>query len=391
MKKKSLIFSSILGIALNIMNIPLVSSKSYTAMSCNINYLPNSLAPIVSKVMPSVVTITALGVHNVESTKIIPQLREFFNDDACSKDGFLWKDSPFCESKSENVPFISLGTGVIINARKGYVVTNNHVINNTNKIRVQLSNGHQSDAKLIGKDQEIDLAVLQIKDVNNLTEIKFSDSDKIHVGDYSIAIGNPYGLRNSVTAGIISALGRSNHQKYGNYIQTDTPLTIGNSGGPLININGELIGINTSIYGISSGPNMVASLGVGFAIPANMVNKLTSQIIQYGSIKRGLLGIIGQELNPDLVKDLNINIPSGFLIKKVMPKSSAAISGIKSGDIIISLNGKPIYTYNYFKGEIATLRVGTKVSLGLLRNRKKINVIVLLEAKLPNQKTTLVR
>ncbi|WWO99970.1 MAG: trypsin-like peptidase domain-containing protein [Candidatus Dasytiphilus stammeri] len=380
--KKYLIFSAML-IGLFLTKIPCIIAKN--SINYSVNYVP-SLAPIVNKVMPTVVTITAKGSCTSHFTQIKSEFRDFFNDEICD---FTGKDFPFCENKSKKNYFTSLGTGVIINARKGYVITNYHVINHTHNIIAQLNDGRRYHAKMIGKDEFIDLAVLQLQKFQNLTEIKFADSDKIRVGDYSIAIGNAHGLGQTVTSGIISALGITgipevNYDEIpsGIYLQTDTPITTGNSGGPLINLDGELMGINTAKFsGVLSDPLQVSkTAAVSLVIPANIAKKLANEIIQFGDIKRGNLGIIGTELNSsDLVKVLKKPLHHGILIKRVMPKSSAAISKMKSGDIIIALNGKAVSSYNFLKYKLATLPVGTKLVISLWRDGKIINVKVILQ------------
>lgn len=291
--------------------------------------------------------------------------------------------SPMCQggqggkggvpSKQE---FRSLGSGVIIDAAKGYVVTNNHVVDNATKINVKLSDGRSYEAKVIGKDPRTDIALLQLKDFKNLTAIKMADSDQLRVGDYTVAIGNPYGLGETVTSGIVSALGRSglNVENYENFIQTDAAINRGNSGGALINLNGELIGINTAILAPDGG-----NIGIGFAIPSNMVKNLTSQMVEFGQVKRGELGIMGTELNSELAKAMNVDAQKGAFISQVVPKSAAAKAGIKAGDVIVSMNGKAINSFAGFRAEIGTLPVGSKMTLGLLRDGKPVSVEVTLE------------
>jgi serine protease Do len=272
--------------------------------------------------------------------------------------------------------FRSLGSGVIIDAVKGYVVTNNHVVDNANKINVKLSDGRSYQAKVIGKDPRTDIALLQLKDAKNLTAIKIADSDQLRVGDYTAAIGNPYGLGETVTSGIVSALGRSglNVENYENFIQTDAAINRGNSGGALINLNGELIGINTAILAPDGG-----NIGIGFAIPSNMVKNLISQMVEFGQVKRGELGIMGTELNSELAKAMKVDAQKGAFISQVIPKSAAAKAGIKAGDVIISMNGKAINSFAGFRAEIGTLPVGSKMTLGLLRDGKPLNVEATLE------------
>lgn len=342
---------------------------------------------MLEKVMPSVVSINVEGsalVSNAGAGGVPPQFQQFFGDDSpFCQDGSPFQGSPMCQggpgSKGgapNKQDFRALGSGVIIDAAKGYVVTNNHVVDNATKINVKLSDGRSFDAKVIGKDPRTDIALLQLKDAKNLTAIKIADSDQLRVGDYTVAIGNPYGLGETVTSGIVSALGRSglNVENYENFIQTDAAINRGNSGGALINLNGELIGINTAILAPDGG-----NIGIGFAIPSNMVKNLTSQMVEFGQVKRGELGIMGTELNSELAKAMNVDAQKGAFISQVLPKSAAAKAGIKAGDVIVSMNGKAINSFAGFRAEIGTLPVGSKMTLGLLREGKPVNVDVTLE------------
>ncbi len=221
-------------------------------------------------------------------------------------------------------------------------MTNNHVVDNATTIKVQLSDGRRFDAKVVGKDPRSDIALIQIQEPKNLTAIKLADSDALRVGDYTVAIGNPFGLGETVTSGIVSALGRSglNVENYENFIQTDAAINRGNSGGALVNLNGELIGINTAILAPDGG-----NIGIGFAIPSNMVKNLTEQMVKYGQVKRGELGIMGTELNSELAKAMKVDAQRGAFVSQVMPGSAAAKAGIKAGDVITSLNGKAISSF----------------------------------------------
>ncbi|CNJ94474.1 serine endoprotease DegP [Yersinia aldovae] len=386
MKKTTLVLSALalsIGFALG----PVSSAVAAETASSSSQQLP-SLAPMLEKVMPSVVSINVEGSTQVSNAgaagRMPPQFQQFFGDDSpFCQDGSPFQGSPMCQggqggqggqpSKQE---FRSLGSGVIIDAAKGYVVTNNHVVDNATKINVKLSDGRSYEAKVIGKDPRTDIALLQLKDAKNLTAIKIADSDQLRVGDYTVAIGNPYGLGETVTSGIVSALGRSglNVENYENFIQTDAAINRGNSGGALINLNGELIGINTAILAPDGG-----NIGIGFAIPSNMVKNLTSQMVEFGQVKRGELGIMGTELNSELAKAMKVDAQKGAFISQVIPKSAAAKAGIKAGDVIVSMNGKAINSFAGFRAEIGTLPVGSKMTLGLLRDGKPINVEVTLE------------
>lgn len=328
--------------------------------------------------MPSVVSINVEGSTTVNTPRMPRNFQQFFGDDSpFCQDGSPFQNSPFCQgggnggNGGQQQKFMALGSGVIIDAAKGYVVTNNHVVDNASVIKVQLSDGRKFDAKVVGKDPRSDIALIQIQNPKNLTAIKLADSDALRVGDYTVAIGNPFGLGETVTSGIVSALGRSglNVENYENFIQTDAAINRGNSGGALVNLNGELIGINTAILAPDGG-----NIGIGFAIPSNMVKNLTSQMVEYGQVKRGELGIMGTELNSELAKAMKVDAQRGAFVSQVMPNSSAAKAGIKAGDVITSLNGKPISSFAALRAQVGTMPVGSKISLGLLREGKAITV-----------------
>ncbi|QCI23776.1 serine endoprotease DegP [Buchnera aphidicola (Macrosiphoniella sanborni)] len=335
-----------------------------------------SLAPMLEKVMPSVISINIEGSTVVHTSRLPHPFQPFFGDNSpfCQENS-PFRNSPFCQFSPDNTneKFRALGSGVIINAEKAYAVTNHHVVENANKIQVQLSDGRRYDAHIIGKDSRSDIALIQLKNASNLKAIKIADSDTLRVGDYTVAIGNPYGLGETVTSGIISALGRSglNIEHYENFIQTDAAINRGNSGGALVNLNGELIGINTAILAPDGG-----NIGIGFAIPGNMVKNLTEQMVKFGQVRRGELGIIGMELNSDLAQIMKINIQKGTFVSQVLPNSSAFEAGIKAGDIIISLNKKPIFSFSALRAEIGSLPVTTKMELGIFREGNIKNIIV---------------
>ncbi|AZI85968.1 serine endoprotease DegQ [Kosakonia sp. CCTCC M2018092] len=321
-----------------------------------------SLAPVLEKVLPAVVSVQVEGTA-VQGQKVPEELKKFFGDEA--------PDQP-----QQPQPFEGLGSGVIIDAAKGYVLTNNHVINQAQKISVQLNDGREFDAKLIGGDDQSDIALIQLQNPSNLTQIAIADSDKLRVGDFVVAVGNPFGLGQTATSGIVSALGRSglNLEGLENFIQTDASINRGNSGGALLNLNGELIGINTAILAPGGG-----SVGIGFAIPSNMAQTLSHQLIQFGEIKRGLLGIKGTEMSADIAKAFNLNVQRGAFVSEVLPNSGSAKAGIKSGDVIVSLNGKALNSFAELRSRIATTEPGAKVKLGLLRDGKPLDVEVTLD------------
>lgn len=380
MKKTALVFSALafsIGMAMG--PVTAANATESASASTSAQQLP-SLAPMLEKVMPSVVSINVEGSTTVKSAGMPQQFQQFFGDNSpFCQDGSPFQGSPMCQGgggKGTQETFKSLGSGVIIDADKGYVVTNNHVVDNASKIQVQLSDGRRFEAKVIGKDPRSDIALIQLKDAKNLTAIKMADSGQLRVGDYTVAIGNPYGLGETVTSGIVSALGRSglNIENYENFIQTDAAINRGNSGGALVNLNGELIGINTAILAPDGG-----NIGIGFAIPSNMVKNLTGQMVEFGQVKRGELGIMGTELNSELAQAMKVDAQRGAFVSQVVPKSSADKAGVKAGDVIVTLNGKAISSFASFRAEIGSLPIGTKMTLGLIRDGKPVNVDVTLE------------
>lgn len=320
-----------------------------------------SLAPMLEKVLPAVVSVQVEGTAAAPTQKIPEELKKYFGDD---------------QPPAEAQPFEGLGSGVIIDAAKGYVLTNNHVISHAEKISVQLNDGREFDAKLIGGDDQSDIALIQLQNATGLTQIAVADSDKLRVGDFAVAVGNPFGLGQTATSGIVSALGRSglNLEGLENFIQTDASINRGNSGGALLNLNGELIGINTAILAPSGG-----SVGIGFAIPSNMAQTLAKQLMQFGEIKRGLLGIKGMEMSADIAKAFNLSTQRGAFVSEVLPQSGSAKAGIKAGDVITTLNGKTLNSFAELRAKIATTEPGTVVKLGLLRDGKPLEVSVTLD------------
>ena len=379
--KKNILSLSMVALSLSLALGSVSVSAAQTA-SADSQQLP-SLAPMLQKIMPSVVSISVEGSTTVKN-QANQQFQQFFGDmTPFCQQGSPFMNSPLCQTPNQGQgqggqqeKFRALGSGVVINAEKGYVVTNNHVVDNASKITVQLSDGRRFEAKVIGKDPRSDIALIQLKDATNLTAIKMADSDNLQVGDYTVAIGNPYGLGETVTSGIVSALGRSglNVDNYENFIQTDAAINRGNSGGALVNLNGELIGINTAILAPDGG-----NIGIGFAIPSNMVKNLTAQMIEYGQVKRGELGIMGTELNSELAKAIHVNAQRGAFISQVLPNSSAEKAGMKPGDVIVSMNGKPLNSFAALRAEVGSLPVGTKLALGVIRDGKPVNVTLELQ------------
>lgn len=357
--KKPLLVLTALSLSLSSIITPLPASAALP-LSVSGEQVP-SLAPMLEKVTPAVVSIAVEGTQ-VSRQRIPDQFRFFFGPD-------------FPTEQLQERPFRGLGSGVVINAKKGYVVTNYHVINGAEKIRVQLHDGREYDAELVGGDQMSDIALLKLEKAKNLTEIKIADSDQLRVGDFAVAIGNPFGLGQTVTSGIVSALGRSglNIENFENFIQTDAAINSGNSGGALVNLNGELIGINTAILGPNGG-----NVGIGFAIPSNMMKNLADQILEFGEVKRGMLGVQGGEITSELADALGYESSKGAFVSQVLPDSAADKAGLKAGDIIISVNGKKVETFAELRAKVATLGAGKTVTLGVIRDGKEKNYEVTL-------------
>jgi Do/DeqQ family serine protease len=271
-------------------------------------------------------------------------------------------------------PFRGLGSGVIIDADKGYVVTNNHVVDNADEITVKLTDGRELKAKKLGADEQSDIALLKIEP-DDLKAVPLANSDKLLVGDFVVAIGNPFGLNQTVTSGIVSALGRSglNIGGYEDFIQTDAAINRGNSGGALVNLKGELVGINTAIFGPNGG-----NVGIGFAIPSNMMKNLVDQIIEFGEVRRGLLGILGQDVDAGLSEAMNLDVNKGAFVSEVSPESAAEKGGIEAGDIITKVNGKSISSFQELRAKIGSMGAGAEVKLTILRKGKTQKVTVTL-------------
>ena len=328
-------------------SLPLVDSQGAA--------LP-SLAPMLKRVTPAVVNIATSGTVHVQENPLFndPFFRHFFEQPSQPR-----------QRKTQ-----SLGSGVIVDAQQGYVITNNHVIDKADEIKVTLRNGETYTAKLIGTDPDTDVAVIQIK-AENLTAIPLADSEKLQVGDFAIAIGNPFGLGQTVTSGIISAIERSGLgiEGYENFIQTDASINPGNSGGALVNLRGELIGINTAIFSKSGG-----SQGIGFAIPTNMANGIMQQLINHGEVKRGRLGAQAQDLTPQLAEAFNIPFRRGAVVAHVQKNSAADRAGLKAGDIVTKINGKAVRNADMLRNNMGLLRIGQIVEMTILRDNKTLTL-----------------
>lgn len=357
MKKKSCLLSAV---ALSVgLSLALAPTSVLASLPGQVDGQPvPSLAPMLETVLPAVVSVYVEG-NGGEDAQIPEQLKRFLGQDGGAEKSFA-----------------GAASGVIIDAAKGFVLTNNHVVNGANKIKVQLNDGREFEAKLIGRDEQTDVALIQLNDAKNLTQIRVADSDRLKVGDFAVAIGNPFGLGQTATSGIVSALGRSglNLEGLENFIQTDAAINRGNSGGALVNLNGELIGLNTAILSSAGG-----NIGIGFAIPGNMALNLAQQLIQFGEVKRGQLGIKGTEMTADMAKAFKVDVQRGAFVNEVLAGSAAAKAGIKAGDIITSIDGKPVTSFAELRVKIGTTAPGQEVKVGLLREGKPLTLSVKLD------------
>lgn len=315
-----------------------------------------SLAPIVKKASPAVVNIATRGTVREQRPRNPlledPFFRRFF-------------DAPDLAPRERR--FQSAGSGVIVDAKNGYIITNAHVIENADEITVTLLDDRQIKAEIVGRDKPSDVAVLKVQ-ARNLVEMPLADSNAAEVGDFVLAIGNPFALSHTVTSGIISALGRSdnNPESYQDFIQTDAPINPGNSGGALVDLRGQLVGINTAIFSGSGG-----NIGIGFAIPSNMVKAVMSQLVQYGEVKRGMLGVqLANQFTPEIAESLGLGNARGALVSQVVEGGAAEKAGIKAGDVITSMNGRSVASSTELRNAIGLMRVGERIEIGLLRDGK---------------------
>jgi serine protease Do len=328
-------------------------------------------APVVKQALPSVVNISSSKVVKTQGPdmgQVPPMFRQFFGDD------FQGQGMP--RSQREQ----SLGSGVIVTT-DGYLLTNNHVVDGATDVKVMLSDKRELKARVVGTDAKTDIAVLKV-DASNLTPLVIGDSSKVQVGDYALAIGNPFGVGQTVTMGIVSALGRNNLgiEAYEDFIQTDAPINPGNSGGALINDHGQLVGINTAIISHGSGGNQ----GIGFAVPINLARQVMEAIVKDGHVTRAYLGIVPQDVTPALAKAFGQTDLKGALVGDISPDGPAAKSDLKKGDIIVAVNGKPVADSNQLRLGISMMQPGTPVTLDVLREGQAKQVALKLD-ELPTQ------
>ena len=317
-----------------------------------------SLAPMLEKTVPAVVNISTAHEEVVRTGPLFrdPFFQHFFG---------------LPGQRSRKRVRRGLGTGVILDEEKGYVVTNHHLIARADDITVALSNGREFKATLIGSDSETDVAMLRIE-ADDLTSLPFADSEQLRVGDFVVAIGNPFGLGQTVTSGIISALGRSgvfDNYGYEDFIQTDASINPGNSGGALVNLRGELIGINTAILSRSGG-----NIGIGFAIPIHMVRQVADQLVEHGQVQRGQLGVQAQAMTPELAKAFGLEHIEGVVITEILEDSPAGLAGIVPGDILLRIDGEDIRDVKDMRNVLGLLRAGREVEIKLLRGHETVIV-----------------
>lgn len=365
MRLLTLIFSAMLastvaGSAQEPLSIPLTGSQGVP--------IP-TLAPLVKKVTPGVVNIAVKGRVAQEQNPLLndPFFRKFFNV----------PDTPAEQEIS------AAGSGVIVDARQGLIVTNNHVVEHADEISVTLTDGRRLQAKRVGTDPDTDVAIIKVP-AEDLAAIPLGDSDKLEVGDYVIAIGNPFGIGQTVTQGIVSALRRTGLgiKGYEDFIQTDAPINPGNSGGALVSLRGELVGINTAIVGPSGG-----NVGIGFAIPVNMVREVMDQLVKFGEVRRGRLGVAVQDLTPDLAGAMGLPAhQSGAVIANVEVGSAAERAGLKAGDVVTAVDKAPVRSAADLRNKIGLLRVGDAPEFAVLRAGK--SMVIHATVTKPAQKLT---
>ena len=332
---------------------------------------PASLAPLVEKLLPAVVNISSTQkvapLPDGEAMPEMPQLPpgspfEDFFEDFMNRHG----------GESPSMPPTSLGSGFIIDATKGYIVTNAHVIRDADEVRVTLHDDTSLHADVVGRDEKTDLALLKVETTHPLTAVKFGDSAPLRVGDWVIAIGNPFGLGGTVTTGIVSAQQRDiNAGPYDDFIQTDASINQGNSGGPMFNMNGDVIGINTAIYSQSGG-----SVGIGFAIPSNLARPIIDQLAKYGKTRRGWMGVRIQTVTDDIAESLGLSVHNGALVASVTPTGPAEKAGLKAGDVILQFDGKSVTQMRTLPRIVAETDIGKTVELVYWRDGKEAKTSV---------------
>jgi Do/DeqQ family serine protease len=324
-----------------------------------------TLAPMLQRVTPGVVNISTRGTVQVQQNPLLndPLFRRFFGQ----------------PPQQQERQVSGLGSGVVVDAENGYILTNNHVIERADEITITLTDGRELAATVVGTDSATDLALFQVEG-DGLTAVPMGDSDALLVGDFVVAIGNPFGLGQTVTSGIVSGLSRAPRMRaesYEDFIQTDAAINRGNSGGALVNLRGELVGINSAILSGQSGGN----IGIGFAIPVSMARQVIEQLIEHGTVRRGMLGVTIQNLDQELADALEIDEIRGALVTNVVPDSPADKAGVRAGDVIVRVNDRQVGGFNELRNQIGMARIGERVRLEILREgRSRVLTAVIEEA-----------
>ena len=346
---KYLLFPSVLAV-LTIAAMPLLAGQWPAALTSGDR---PTLAPLIERVTPAVVNIAVTATARARPNPLLedPFFRRFFNQ----------------PNQPRAVPRQSAGSGVIVDADRGYVLTNHHVVDGADQVSVTLQDRRRFDAELIGSDEGTDIALLKIN-ADDLQELAFGDSEAVRVGDFVVAIGNPFGLGQTVTSGIVSALGRSgiNVDGYEDFIQTDASINPGNSGGALVDIDGNLIGINTAIIAPSGG-----NVGIGFSVPVAMAEAVMEQLLAYGEVRRGRLGIIIQDVTPELADALDLDLAEGAVITQVQPGSAAEASGLLAGDVVVAIDDMTISNSAELRNRIGLTPVGEEIEVTILRDGRR--------------------
>ena len=373
MKKKIIVGTAILLLGFLLGGITYYTLGRITGQSKS---LPNAFAPNVprqiletGRAFSEIVRAVSPAIVNISTTKVVRREAQPFFEDP-----FFDFFSPFHEFGSpKKFKERSLGSGVIVSA-DGYIVTNNHVVEKADEIKVTLIDKKTFKGRIVGADPKTDIAIIKIE-ATGLPTLTWGDSDKLQVGEFVLAIGSPYGLSNTVTMGIISAVGRANVgiADYEDFIQTDAAINPGNSGGPLVNINGELIGINTAIFSRTGGYQ-----GIGFAVPGNMVRLVMDQLLQKGKVTRGWIGVTIQELTPELAQEFGLKKTKGALVSDVGKDSPAAKAGIMRGDVILEFNGREVKDVSSLRNMVAQSKAGSEITLKILRAGKEFTVKALI-------------
>jgi serine protease Do len=364
---KKLILATVLMLFLSLMWVQIINAESQQVeTSSPIETLSNGIADIAEKVGPAVV--------NIDTVRMVKQSSPFFLEDPIFRQFFGERFKDY----SRTIPQKGTGSGFII-SQKGYILTNEHVIHRAEEIKVTLSDGREFDGKVIGSDLDSDIAIVKIK-ADHLPIVALGDSDKLRVGEIVVAVGNPYGLKQTVTMGVVSAEGRSipgEEHTYRNFIQTDTAINPGNSGGPLLNTKGEVVGINTAIIPYAQ--------GIGFAIPINIPKKNIDDLIKLGKVRRSWLGVYIQKLTPQIAEQFGLpEKAKGVLVGDVVKDSPAEKAGIKRGDVITKVNREEVNSPEELQDKIRSIKIGEKANIEISRNGKTISFIVKI-AEMPTE------